>query len=184
MAGPSSDVASAILPQKAGASGRNASAPGGAEALDPADEVAFGLGHGEIGGIGLARPAGVSQRMPLQPMRAARCFAYSFESSPARARRACRGPALQAIRSAQASFIGSIFPCSASAENGPAAGAGNGSMMFSISSAARPCPLGGSSETRQPRYVVEIGSTHSGSNSAGSAASIRPPSLRPAATMA
>ena len=33
----------------------------------------------------------------------------------------------------------------------------------SMSSAAIPCVLGGSSYTVQPRYVVEIGSTHSGS---------------------
>ena len=34
--------------------------------------------------------------------------------------------------------------------------------MLSIISAAMPCVFGGSSYTVQPRYVVEIGSTHSG----------------------
>ena len=52
---------------------------------------------------------------------------------------------------------------------------GNVSMMFSISSAAMPCPLGGNSYTVHPRYVVEMGSTHSLSNSARSAAVIVPP---------
>ena len=35
-------------------------------------------------------------------------------------------------------------------------------MILSMESAAMPIELGGSSETVQPRYVVEIGSTHSG----------------------
>ena len=48
-------------------------------------------------------------------------------------------------------------------------------MMFSISSAAMPCPFGGNSYTVHPRYVVEIGSTHSLSNSERSAAVIVPP---------
>jgi hypothetical protein len=48
-------------------------------------------------------------------------------------------------------------------------------MMLSIMSAAMPCPLGGSSYTVHPRYVVEMGVTHSTSYSARSAAVIVPP---------
>ena len=47
-------------------------------------------------------------------------------------------------------------------------------MMFSISSAAIPCPFGGISYTVQSRYVVEIGSTHSLENPAKSSAVIVP----------
>ena len=50
--------------------------------------------------------------------------------------------------------------------------------MFSIISAAMPCVFGGSSYTVHPRYVVEIGSTHSGWYSFRSAAVIVPPFSR------
>ena len=52
---------------------------------------------------------------------------------------------------------------------------GYGSIRFSIISAAMPCVFGGSSYTVHPRYIVEIGSTHSGLNSFRSAAVIVPP---------
>ena len=77
--------------------------------------------------------------------------------------------------SAYASFFDSIIVCSARAELCPYSASGNVSMMLSISSAAIPWPFGGSSWTVQPWYVVEIGSTHSPSNPARSAAVIVPP---------
>ena len=45
-------------------------------------------------------------------------------------------------------------------------------------SAAMPCVLGGISLTFHPRYIVEIGVTHSGWNSLRSAAVNVPPSSR------
>jgi hypothetical protein len=57
-------------------------------------------------------------------------------------------------------------------------------MMSSISSAATPCVFGGSSCTRHPRYVVDIGVTHSGSKSCRSAAVIVPPRSRESARIA
>ena len=57
-------------------------------------------------------------------------------------------------------------------------------MRFNIISAAMPWPLGGISLTVQPRYVVEIGSTHSASNSARSAASMGLPRSFSVAMMA
>ena len=50
-------------------------------------------------------------------------------------------------------------------------------MMFSISSAAIPWLLGGSSYTRHPRYSDEIGSTHSAENVERSSAVMVPPKL-------
>ena len=56
--------------------------------------------------------------------------------------------------------------------------------VFNIIKAAIPCVFGGISYTVQPRYVVEIGVTHSGWKSARSSKVIAPPNSFEMSTMA